>query len=241
MQKKYIYILSEVGIRNPIVHLFFDTTLKNMGFVKSDENVDITYLSGVIKIDLDSSVYLPLPDLPPNMEGPSLVLSDDDSLRKIVAYIEGDNDIRQDILHNLNKKITTKYSATLNGSPAFQFAMKAYAHFTNPESDTLTISGDNQLIYAWDLERELPVGVIVFKVINNGCYQKAWIVKSFVDAEYRRQGIWSSMWNDLNFICREQNITKIEGRIFKNNISMQKAAEEAGRELNSHNYIYQVK
>ncbi len=138
----------------------------------------------------------------------------------------------------MSDDIKIGFSHSLDGSLAFQFAVKAYSDFYSEGINALRLKGDNKVIYA--MNGSQYVGVIIFERITVGEGQNLNIIKSYVDPEHRGVGIWEIMWKELVEMAKLWNVSKITGRVSSKNTKMQAKCEAVGRKAVSINYEFEV-
>lgn len=121
------------------------------------------------------------------------------------------------------------------------FALMGYAETIKglPESSSVMPELDTPAIVAYsDTTRETPIGILCyFEMEDKPSY---WIALSYVDPKWRKQGIWTTLWERLVSTAAKNKIRYVESGIAYENKAMQAAAKSVGRVPTAITYSYEV-
>lgn len=116
----------------------------------------------------------------------------------------------------------------LEGSPALAPFMRNYAAlieegFARPYT---AHNGKAKVLYERDVGSDVVKGGIVYTV--NQDTDTAWIVFSFVEPEFRRQGVYTRLHARLEHLLREQKIGTLASHVHVRNLVRQASCEKVG-------------
>jgi len=124
------------------------------------------------------------------------------------------------------------YSPKLAYSPAFTSIMSAFVDLlkagqTNPRLEFGNLA---QVVYMTDDNESKVLGASVFNITPES---EGIIMFSFVDPEYRNQGLYMEMYNDVEKRLISQGAVIIGSGTWIDNLPMRKALESTGRKESS--------
>lgn len=128
-----------------------------------------------------------------------------------------------------------KQAEKLNGCPALKLCVHGWSELIKAglvPSDSVVLNWDDSVLWVEDSGQ--IVGVMTYKVMEwTKCL---WVGLSFVNPEYRRQGLYSQMYARAVEIAKEKAMIRVESGIDPQNVAMIQAAKKTGRHL--HYVVY---
>lgn len=119
----------------------------------------------------------------------------------------------------------------LNNTPALALAVRGWADVEERGLGDGTMSVFASLnafvAYAENGRDHVPAGVITFD--HDLTLNRIWIFQGFVLPEFRGQGLYRRMWNELVLKAIELKVAKIQSSTHVRNIAMREASKKLGR------------
>lgn len=135
-------------------------------------------------------------------------------------------------------KVTYKFFDGCNGTPALPYIYYAQheLHKAGHGIEALNFSHDSKAFVAFD--GEVPVGIILFD--DYRWRNTTFVLLGFVTEAYRRQGVYTELWNKLVARSQEEKMPIIEGGTHITNVAMQRVMEAQGRVATHLTYTFKV-
>jgi RimJ/RimL family protein N-acetyltransferase len=116
----------------------------------------------------------------------------------------------------------------LEGSRALSVFMREYANLIERGwARPYTAHNDkHKVIYACTDEDNVVMGGIVYGL--NNITKVGWIIFSFTVSEFRRQGVYTALHNELERILRDAGMTDLASHVHVNNVVRQASCQKVG-------------
>ncbi len=132
----------------------------------------------------------------------------------------------------MNKRYKLYQSDSLASSPALPLIVQGWAQMlekgmADPHSPNV-VSSDHHVLWVEDTQEANQV-VAAMSYMNYQSSNTFWICVSYVRPEYRRLGLYKTMYSRLKQLARKGSYSSICSGVVESNTVMQETAQSTGR------------
>ena len=118
---------------------------------------------------------------------------------------------------------------TLSYSKAFIFVMEHFVKMLKAGHSELSICINNSMPVTYAIEENKVVGACVYELDHSK--RQAWIYSAAVDEDYRAQGVYSEIYQEVERICKDAGMVVINSNVHIDNVAMIHNAGKNDREM----------